>query len=105
MQQLIQTTGPDLEIAQKGGVVHTLRREPEEPLHEIFRLKQNGGTIDMTLDTAGLCELSTKQPGQLDTIHFVRKVFEDKLRDDHVEIQVKSVGINAKVSHIGYSTP
>ena len=84
-------------------MVHILRWEPEEPLNEIFRLKQLEGPIDMTLETAGRCELSTKQPGQLDTIHFARKEFGDKLRDDNVEIQVKSVGINAKVSHIGYS--
>ena len=103
MQQLIETVEPGLEIAQKSGVVHTLRWEPEEPLNEIFRLKQNEGTIDMTQDAAGRCELSIKQPGQLDTIHFVRKDFRDKLLDYHVEIQVKSVGMNAKVSHTRYS--
>ena len=99
MQQLIETADPDLEIAQKSGVVHTLRWEPEESLNESFRLKQNEDTIDMTQDAAGRCELSIKQPGQLDTIHFVRKDFRDTLLDDHVEIQVKSVGMNAKVSH------
>lgn len=98
MQQLIETADPDLEIAQKGGVVHALRWEPEEPLNEIFRLKQDEGTIDMTLEAAGRCELSTKQPGQMDTIHFVKKDYGDTLRDDHVEILVKSVGMNAKVS-------
>ena len=103
MQQLIETADPDLEVAQKSGVVHTLRWEPEEALNEIFRLKQNESTVDMTQEAAGRCELSIKQPGQLDTIHFVRKDYRDKLRDDHVEIQVKSVGMNAKVSHTKYS--
>ena len=102
MKQLIEGVDPDFELAQKGGVVHTLRWEPEEHLNTLFRLKQNGETIDMTMETTGRCELSIKQPGQMDTIHFARKDYVDTLRADHVEIQVKSVGINAKVSHIWY---
>ena len=66
----------------------------------MFRLKQNGETIDSTLEAAGRCELSIKQPGQMDTIHFVKKDYRDTLRADRVGIQVKSVGMNAKVSHI-----
>ena len=100
LQQLIEKTDLDLEFAQKGGIIHTLRWEPDERLNTLFRLKQTGETIDITLETANRCELDIKQPGQLDTIHFVKKDFEDKLRADHVEIQVKSVGMNAKVSHI-----
>ena len=100
MQQLIENKEPDFEFAQKAGVVHSLRWEPEEPLNTLFRLNQNGETIDSTLEIAGRCELSIKQPGQMDTIHFMKKDYRDTLRADHVEIQVKSVGMNAKVSHI-----
>ena len=100
VQQLMEKPDPDFEFAQKGGVVHSLRWEPEEPLNATFRLKQNGETIDSTLEAAGRCELSIKQPGQLDTIHFVKKGYRETLPADHVEIQVKSVGMNAKVSHI-----
>ena len=100
VQQLIENADPDFEFAQKRGLVHTLRWEPEEPLNELFRLKQNEETINETLDAAGRCELSIRQPGQLDTIHFVKKDFQDTLRADEVEIRVKSVGMNAKVSYI-----
>lgn len=102
VQQLIENKDPDFEFAQIGGVVHSLRWEPEEPLNTLFRLKQNGETISSTLETAGRCELSIKQPGQMDTIHFVKKDYRDTLRADHVEIQVKSVDMNAKVNHIRY---
>ena len=40
----------------------------------------------------------------MDTIHFVKTDYKDSLRADHVKIQVKSVGMNAKVSHIRHST-
>ena len=103
IQQLIESPDPDFEFAQKGGVVHSLRWEPEEPLNTLFRLKQNGETIGSTLEAAGRCELSIKQPGQMDTIHFVKKDYRETLRADHVEIQVKSVGMNAKVSPIWHS--
>lgn len=103
LQQLIENEDTDFELAQKGGVVHTSRWEPEEALNTLFRLKQNEETIDMRLEAAGRCELSTKQPGHMDTIHFVKKEYRDTLRADHVEIQVKSVGMNAKVSLIRHS--
>ena len=103
IQQLIENPDPDFEFAQKGGVVHSLRWEPEEPLNTLLRLKQNGEPIDSTLEAAGRCELSIKQPGQMDTIHFVKKDYKESLRADHVEIQVKSVGMNAKVSQIRHS--
>lgn len=100
LQQLIENEDTDFELAQKGSVVHTSRCEPEEALNTLFKFKQNEETIDMRLEATGRCELSTKQPGQMDTIHFVKKEYRDTLRADHVEIQVKSVGMNAKVSHI-----
>ena len=104
MQQLMEDPYPDFEFAQKRGMVHSLRWEPEEPLNSLFRLKQNGETINETLEAAGRCELSIKQPGQMDTIYFVEKDYKEALRADHVEIRVKSVGINAKVSHIRHGT-
>ena len=99
VQQLIDDTDPDFEFAQRNGVLHTLRWEPEEPLNAQFRLKQNDETVDVALEEAGRCELSIEQPGQMDTIHFIKNEYEDTLQADHIEIQVKSVGMNAKVSH------
>ena len=57
LQQLIEKTGLDLVFTQKGGIVHTVRWEPEEPLNTLFKLKQMGETIDMALEAAVSCEL------------------------------------------------
>lgn len=105
MRQLIEDSDPEFEIAEKGGVVHVLRWEPEEALNRKFRLKQNEETVNVSLEIAGRCELSIKQPGQMDTIHFVQKDHEDALQVDYVEIQVKSVGMNAKVGHTLQTAP
>ena len=102
MQQLIEEVDPDYELAQKKGVVHVLRWEPEEPLNLHFRLKQNREIVNLTLEATGRCELSIKQPGQMDTVHFVKKDYESTLLADHVEIQVKSVGMNAKVGRTSW---
>ncbi|PWY81621.1 polyketide synthase [Aspergillus sclerotioniger CBS 115572] len=96
MHQLIHTGNPDLEFAQKKGTIHIARWEPDEYLNTKFRLKQNEDTIDKDLGSVGRCELGIKSPGQMDTIHFVRKEHPDKLPPDEVEVEVKCVGLNAK---------
>ncbi|KAK1145272.1 Type I Iterative Polyketide synthase (PKS) [Aspergillus melleus] len=96
LDQLIHEPEPDFEFAQRDGVLHISRWEPDERLNESFRLKQNEETIDLPLATTGRCELSIKNPGQMDTIHFVQKEYPAALHPDEVEIQVKSVGMNAK---------
>ncbi|PYI01585.1 polyketide synthase [Aspergillus sclerotiicarbonarius CBS 121057] len=96
MHQFIHTVIPDLEYAQKEGTIHIARWEPDDCLNAKFRLKQNEDTVDEALGTVGRCELSIKSPGQMDTIHFVRKEYPEKLSPDEVEIEVKCVGLNAK---------
>ncbi|KAJ5715138.1 Acyl transferase/acyl hydrolase/lysophospholipase [Penicillium malachiteum] len=94
--RLIYESEPDFEFAQRDGVLHISRWEPDERLNETFRLKQDKETIDLPLEVFGRCELSIKDPGQMDTIHFVQKDFSAPLHPDYVEISVKSVGMNAK---------
>jgi len=98
VHQLIHDSLPDFEFAQKEGVVHIVRLDPEEHLNAQFRLKQDEEPIDIPIGDAGRCEMSIKHPGQMDTIRFVKKEWKDALRPDEVEVQVKSVGVNAKVS-------
>lgn len=50
-------------------------------------------------NSAGRCELNMKRPGQSDTIHFIRKDYEDTLPIDQIKHHVKSIRMNAKVSH------
>ncbi|KAJ5182352.1 Acyl transferase/acyl hydrolase/lysophospholipase [Penicillium cf. viridicatum] len=96
LDRLIYQPEPDFEFAQRDGVLHISRWEPDERLNEAFRLKQNKETIDLPLGIAGRCELGIKDPGQMDTIHFVQKEYPTALHPDDVEISVKSVGMNAK---------
>ena len=98
VRRLMEDVDPDFELAQKGGVIHTPRWEPEEALNAMFRLKQNGKTVDMPLETVGRCKLNIDQPGQMSTLHFVVDDYGDAVQADYVEVQVKSVGMNAKVS-------
>ena len=100
IEKLFSDPVSEPELAQKEGVVHALRWEPEDPLTAQFDLKQSEGVTEMALRDVGRCELSIKDPGQMDTIHFVTKEFEVPLPTDHVEVQVKSVGMNAKVDDL-----
>jgi hypothetical protein len=89
---------PDMEYIQRNGTLHVARWEPEEKLNEGFALRQNKDTIEVPLGEADACQLSIQHPGQFDSIHFVKDDSPDFLPSDHVEIQVKCVGMNAKVS-------
>lgn len=88
---------PDMEYIQRNGTLHVARWDPDEKLNEEFALKQNKDTVEVSLKTAGPCRLSIWHPGQIDSIHFVKDDSKSLLPSDYVELQVKCVGMNAKV--------
>ncbi|KAL1863752.1 putative secondary metabolism biosynthetic enzyme [Paecilomyces lecythidis] len=90
MRQLLCGPFPDLGFTQKNGVIHVLRWEPEERLNTTFRLKQGLETTHVPLERTGRLKLNIKDPGQLDTIHFVHEEYPIPLPSDHIQIQVKS---------------
>ncbi|PYH68297.1 polyketide synthase [Aspergillus vadensis CBS 113365] len=96
LDRLIHKKEPDFEFAQRDGTLHISRWEPDVRLNENFRLKQNNKTMDLSLAMAGRCKLDIKDPGHMDTIHFVQEDYSTPLHPDYVEVSVKSVGINAK---------
>ena len=98
LRQLIDETHPEYEFSLNKGVSHTARWEPDSKLNSRFELRLSRSCVDTSLSAAGHAELSIVQPGLLDTIEFVKKDYKEELRPDQVELQVKSVGINAKVS-------
>lgn len=102
VKYLFSKTIHEPELAQKDGVVHALRWEPENVLNEQFVLKQTEGITGMALQDVGRAELNIKEPGQMETLHFAVKEFQGPLAANHVEIQVKSVSINAKVMLLLY---
>ncbi|KAJ5100496.1 Acyl transferase/acyl hydrolase/lysophospholipase [Penicillium angulare] len=96
LHRLICEPEPDFEFAQRDGVLHISRWEPDERLNEEFRLKQREEIVERPLASVGSCRLGIKDPGQMDSIHFVQEENSAALHSDEVEITVKSVGMNVK---------
>ncbi|KAK8030030.1 polyketide synthase [Apiospora rasikravindrae] len=96
VDQLMTTRDAELELSQKDQVIHSARWEPLDGLNSQFRLKQDEGLLEVPIEEAGPCQLHISHPGQMDTIHFISKDYTKPLLADQVEIEVKSVGMNAK---------
>ncbi|KAI0840953.1 polyketide synthase [Hypoxylon sp. FL0890] len=96
IDQLIRKSNPELELSQKEQTIHSVRWEPLDELNAQFRLKQDKGLLELPIEKAGRCQLHISHPGQMDTVHFVSRKYIEPLPEDHVEIEVKSVGMNAK---------
>ncbi|OTA96139.1 hypothetical protein M434DRAFT_28226 [Hypoxylon sp. CO27-5] len=96
IDQLIRDPNPEFELSQKGGVIHSVRFEPLDELNAQFRSKQDEELLEVPIEKAGRCQLHISHPGQMDTIHFTSEEYTKPLPADHVEIEVKSVGMNAK---------
>ncbi|PWY86696.1 polyketide synthase [Aspergillus heteromorphus CBS 117.55] len=96
LNQLLCHDRPEFEFCQREGMAHVPRWEPDESLNAKFRLKLSEETIEERLRDAGSCQLNIKNPGQMDTIHFVPTESSGKISAGDVEIDVKSVGMNAK---------
>ncbi|KAK8062318.1 hypothetical protein PG997_014415 [Apiospora hydei] len=96
VDQLMTTRDAELELSQKDQVIHSARWEPLDGLNSQFRLKQDEGLLEVPIEEAGPCQLHISHPGQMDTIHFISRDYPEPLPADQVEIEVKSVGMNAK---------
>lgn len=99
LKQAIEDPVPDFELMQHDGALHVSRFVPEETMNRTFRQKQGSETVSMPLKEAKPCKLSIESVGQFDSIYFTRQVPDkDTLKPGFVEVDVKSVGLNAKVS-------
>jgi hypothetical protein len=98
LHQLIHEPNPDFEFAQKDDNLHVVRWEPEDALNKTFTVRQETETVSMAVQDAGRCQIDIRNAGQMDSIRFLQKEFASlTLGVEEVEIEVKSVGINAKV--------
>ena len=88
----------DLEVVEKHGVPFTQRFVPEESLNETFRNRLgNRFTIDKLGENKPV-RLTIQNIGQLDTLAFKPETTgDDEIKAGFVEVDVKSVGLNAKV--------
>ncbi|KAI1769842.1 KR domain-containing protein [Hypoxylon cercidicola] len=96
IDQLLNDPDPEFELSQNEQTIHSVRWEPVDELNAQFRVKQNKGLLEVPVEKAGRCQLHISQPGQMDSLHFVSAEHTEPLPPDHVEIEVKSVGVNAK---------
>jgi hypothetical protein len=91
----------DFEFMQdKEGLVHVSRFVPDETLNQTFRERMGGDKTMTALGDAGAVRLCIEKPRYFETLYFnqqdAKKVGLD-LGEGFVEVDVKAVGLNAKV--------
>lgn len=100
IEELHSNNIPDSETIEKEGIAYTSRFVPEEEMNEKFRLKQAGKATLKLLGQTKPARLTIKSLGQFDTLAFKQDAPNlSELKADLVEVNVKSVGLNAKVSN------
>ena len=87
----------DLEIVENNGIPYTQRFVPEEGLNSTFRQKQGKRAAIRTFGEAKPARLTIRSLGQFDTLAFAPELdIAPDLNPDTVEVDVKSIGLNAK---------
>ena len=96
----VQTAAePDLEIIQHKGIVHVSRFVSDDTMNTTFHQKQGDQALQQPLSQTGPLRLTIEKLGQFDTLAFKEdEPSSDELQADSVEVDVKSVGLNAKVN-------
>lgn len=98
LDQALHSKSPEYEYMQHNSILYSSRLYPDEIANTTFRQKQGSSLQQLSLQNAGYCQLSVKQVGQLDTVHFIQvPQKDDTMQPDYVEVQVKCIGLNAKV--------
>ena len=88
----------DLEVVEKKGVPYTQRFVPEEGLNETFRNRLGNRSMVKRLGESKPVRLTIQNLGQLDTLAFKPETTgDDEIKAGFVEVDVKSIGLNAKV--------
>lgn len=97
LRQSIESPAPDFEYVQKDELLHISRMLPEEDFNTTFRNKQGMVAAPTPLDEAKPARLTIGTVGQFDTLAFARETPDfSPLNPGTVEVEVKSVGLNAK---------
>ena len=87
----------DLEVVQKNGIPYTQRFVPEEGLNRTFRQKLGNRAASKPFRNAKPARLTIHSLGQFDTLAFAPELnFSSEPNPGFVEVDVKSVGLNAK---------
>ena len=86
----------DLEVVQKNRTPYTQRFIPEEKLNSTFRHKLGKRAAIKAFGDAKPARVTIHSLGQFDTLAFAPESISSELSPDFVEVDVKSVGLNAK---------
>ncbi|KAI4176186.1 MAG: hypothetical protein LQ343_001230 [Gyalolechia ehrenbergii] len=87
----------DLEVVEQRGVPFFQRFVPEEDLNTSFRQKWGNRAAEKNLGEAKPVRLTIDSLGQFDTLAFAPELRGvDELNPNFVELDVKSIGLNAK---------
>ena len=91
----------DLEIVERKGLPFIQRFVPEEELNKTFRQKLGNSPASKTLGDSKPAKLTIQSMGQFDTLAFMpESQSETDVKAGFLEIDVKSVGLNAKVRRL-----
>lgn len=94
----------DLEVVEKHGVLFTQRFVPDESLNETFRQKQGNLLAIKRLGDNKPARLSIQSMGRFDTLALKPETSgEQDLKAGYVEVDVKFVGLNAKVCFLFFN--
>ena len=89
----------DKEFGLKNQILHVSRFVPDRGLNSHFSQRRNHEPMEMTLEAASPARLAIKKVGIMDTIYFQQESGAEGKTPDHlVDIDVKAVSLNAKVS-------
>ncbi|KAI9781322.1 MAG: Type I Iterative PKS [Peltula sp. TS41687] len=88
---------PDCETIQKGGISYISRFVPEDEMNKVFRQNHGDKAILKRLDQATPCRLTIQSLGNFDTLAFKQSAPDSATLDaGFVEVDVKTIGLNAK---------
>ncbi|KAJ5521413.1 hypothetical protein N7527_005528 [Penicillium freii] len=98
LRESVKSMSPDFEYTQRKGLLHISRMLPEEEMNRAFRDKQ-GQVLALTpVSETSPARLTIGTVGQFDTLAFSREAPDlSPLNAGTVEIEVKSVRLNAKI--------
>lgn len=98
LRESVESMSPDFEYTQRKGLLHISRMLPDEEMNQAFRDKQGQVLALTTLGETSPARLTIGTVGQFDTLAFSREAPDfSPLKPGTIEIEVKSVGLNAKV--------
>lgn len=97
--QSLHDPAPDYEYIHHNGILYVSRFMVDERINQEFRQRGGATRVTTTWKQAGYCQLAIDRVGQLRTLHFEQSPEpEGGLQAEFGEVQVKYIGLNAKVS-------